>query len=1076
MPNFPALVSQFANDCEEKFANLHGAQPEDQLKPLVGDLLAAFGPFANANIAWRSEVREDDVDGRPDIGVIVADLLTGHIELKAPGVGARPEQFKGNNKRQFDRFRALPNLIYTDGSEWSLYRSGELAARVAIADDIRDGAKALASDALGEFRTLLADFTNWAPKVPGDPGRIAEFIAPLARILRDEVESALGRGNKSLRALATEWRGILFPEADDAQFADAYAQTLTYALLLAQFEGAESLDPFGAIPKLQGEHALLASALQLLEAAGVRDELLMPISLLERVIGAIEPSALETSQDHWLYFYEDFLAAYDPALRKDRGVYFTPIEVVECQVRFAAELLRTRFGKPLGFAEESVQILDPAVGTGTYPLAIIDHAAATVAERYGPGAVPQQMDNLAKRLEAFELLVGPYAVARLRITQRLRDAGATGQSARVYLADTLASPTTLEEFPTSLLSQPMTDDRKAAQTLKNDRSITVCIGNPPYDRGKKGEAETGKEGPGGWVVHGDIELDQPPILRDFTKPVIEAGGGGHLKNIYNSYVYFWRWALWKVFESPDYQGIVTFITASSYLRGPGFAGMREVMRKTFDELWIIDLEGDNLGARKTDNVFAIQSPVAIAIGVRSGGSDAERPAVIRKAKLTGTAKDKLAQLDAANTLSDLDWQTCSDAWDDPFYPIGAGAYFDWPDVRDVFPWQQSGVKVGRTWPIAESVATLKNRWLTLVGSEKDQRGALFVKRPNGRMISDRPVSLTNPGIKHNSIEDAVEDEGITAPVRYALRFLDRQYVISDSRLIERPAPRLWNAHGEHQVYMTSLLTSVVGTGPAAVAASNIPDLHHFRGSFGAKHVIPLYRDSTANDPNITDGILDLLNTSAESLFAYAYGILAQPAYVEYFWDELELPPPHLTLTKNSKLFNRVAEHGRRLIYLHTYGERFGGPQDDGSVPPGRARCEVPVSQSEYPNTFGYNEQTQTLSVGEGEFRPVPREVYEYSVSGLRVVQSWLGYRMRDRKGRKSSPLDDIRPERWEFTEELLELLWVLEQTIDLEPAGRALLDEVLESDLWTAAELPKPTDAERKPPKPKPAAAGTLGL
>jgi hypothetical protein len=104
----------------------------------------------------------------------------------------------------------------------------------------------------------------------------------------------------------------------------------------------------------------------------------------------------------------------------------------------------------------------------------------------------------------------------------------------------------------------------------------------------------------------------------YLKPLEALGWRVHAKNLYNDFVYFWRWALWKVFENKGGPGIVSFITAASYLQGPGFAGMRQVMRETFDDLWIIDLKGDNLGARKTENVFAIQTPVAIAVGVRYG--------------------------------------------------------------------------------------------------------------------------------------------------------------------------------------------------------------------------------------------------------------------------------------------------------------------------------------------------------------------------------------------------------------------------------------------------------------------------
>ena len=713
MVDFDVVIQQFAARCEEKYADLYGGQAEDQLKPLVGALLEAVAPVVNLGVEWRTEVRQDDVEGRPDMGVIADKLLVGHIELKAPDVGARPEQFTGANRRQFQRFCALPNLIYTDGTTWSLYRSGERVGRVAIAADIRDGADGLLADKLPNFRTLLADFLQWSPITPTNAAALAQFIAPLSRILRDEVSAALVRGNEPISLLANEWRGTLMPEADDEQFADAYAQTLTYALLLAQFEGADSLNPFVAVPKLQQDHALLAAALQLLEAPVVRDELRMPIELLERAIGAIDDSQLEFTAGHWLYFYEDFLAAYDPKLRKDRGVYFTPTEVVGCQVRLAADLLRTRFGKSDAFADTAVHVLDPAVGTGTYPLAIIDHATETIAEKYGPGMVAERISDLADRLEAFEILVGPYAVARLRITQRLHDAGATGKAARVYLADTLTSPNTTEEFSASLLSQAMTDDRKAAQQVKSERNITVCIGNPPYDRGKKGEAGSA-EGTGNWVVHGDGTPEEMRLIESFTEPVKEAGQGGQLQNLYNSYVYFWRWALWKVFESPDYQGIVTFITASSYLRGPGFAGMRRVMRETFDELWIIDLEGDNLGARQTENVFIIESPVAVAIGIRHGASNRETPAITKKVRLIGTNKEKLSALTAIRSFASVEWDDCSDNWEAPFFPSHNRVYADLPTLTDLFPWQHSGSQLKRTWPIGEQQEVLRHRWSDLI--------------------------------------------------------------------------------------------------------------------------------------------------------------------------------------------------------------------------------------------------------------------------------------------------------------------------------------------------------------------------
>ena len=204
----------------------------------------------------------------------------------------------------------------------------------------------------------------------------------------------------------------------------------------------------------------------------------------------------------------------------------------------------------------------------------------------------------------------------------------------------------------------------------------------------------------------------------------EAGGGVHLKNLYNDYVYFWRWALWKVFDSTNEGGIVTFITASSYssyLRGPAFAGMRRKMREVFDELWIIDLEGDNLGARKTENVFAIQIPVAIAIGIRRGEPNTGVPARVLRARIAGTAAEKLGTLDAAERLSGLDWRECATEWEAPLQIAGDTPYFGWPSLIDVFPWQASGVKVSRTWPISESNDVLVRRWRDLTSRPPEAR-------------------------------------------------------------------------------------------------------------------------------------------------------------------------------------------------------------------------------------------------------------------------------------------------------------------------------------------------------------------
>ncbi|MFN2383725.1 MAG: type ISP restriction/modification enzyme, partial [Gemmatimonadota bacterium] len=286
---------------------------------------------------------------------------------------------------------------------------------------------------------------------------------------------------------------------------------------------------------------------------------------------------------------------------------------------------------------------------------------------------------------------------------------------------------------------------------------------------------------------------------------------------------------------------------------------------------------------------------------------------------------------------------------------------------------------------------------------------------------------------------------------------------------------LWQNHSPQQIYLVSLLTHVLGEGPAAMATELVPDMDYFRGSFGAKHVIPLWRNANATLPNIATGLVDVLSTglgvkiSHEDLFAYSYALLSTPAYVSQFSDELEIPGPRIPVTKGSSLFVETVELGRRLIWLHTFGDRFGprGNQVRG-IPQGIARCTraVPADPENYPDAFSYDASSHRLLVGEGVFDPVSIEVYEFSISGFRVVHSWLSSRMKSGAGKKSSPLDDIRPDRWtaDFTEELLHLLWILEATIALYPQLERNLTEVIEGEVFTATEFPQPFAADRKPP------------
>ena len=1116
-----AALQRFADAVKAKSSQLTLGEPEDQLRGPFENLLQEVGNALSLKIVSTGETRLPGRLGKPDYAVHTRKLLIGYTELKAPGIGANPNRFTGHNQEQWKRFKAIPNLLYSDGNDWGLYRNGEaIGQAVRLSGDVvTGGKKAVTLRNAQAFLGMITDFFSWQPILPTRPtGELdikafAAMLAPLCRMLRDTVTDALKDPQSSLVQLAQDWRKLLFPDASDEQFADAYAQTVTFALLLARSEGADPLDCASAETALAADHNLLSKALQVLTDPAVRAEISVPMGLLVRVIGEVAPRSLAGREDPWLYFYEDFLAIYDPQLRKDAGAYYTPVEVVHAQVRLVDHLLTNPpLNKPLGFADHDVVTLDPAAGTGTYLLGVIEHALKNVEGRQGIGAVPGQATTLASNLYGFEMMVGPFAVSELRVSRTLEGKGAVlpSDGTHIYLTDTLESPNA-EPPSLPLILKAFADQHTRALHVKSNVPVIVCLGNPPYDRHKavdpKDISSLGRYG--GWVRFGDelkgetsnkegrpargprweaVTTTSVATLRKreirsilypaFVQRAKDAGHGGDVKNLYNLYVYFWRWALWKVFEHKTTAGpgIVSFISASSYLDGNAFCGMREHMRRLCDEIWLLDLGGEGRGTRKSDNIFAIQTPVVIAIAVRYDKGDQSTPAAVHFARIDGTREKKLRALDAIQDLTSLQWEDCPGDWHAPFRPAGRGAYFDWPLLADLLPWQHSGVQLKRTWPIAPDKGTLDKRWRALLSSE--DRSSAFRGSGDREVEGTYRLALTKIA-DSTPISQLPRDAPMPPVVCYAYRSFGRQFLIADGRLISRPRPDMWAAHGDRQLYLTTLLNHPLGGGPALTAAAELPDLHHFRGSYGAKEAFPAYRDAEGKEANILPGLLEMLSSAYgqevtfEGLIAYVYGVLAQPAFTDRYSKELETREVRVPITKDKALFAQACGIGARLLWLHTFGQRFvpKGYQR-GQVPPGKAKCVKPVpgDAANYPKEYEYNDTAQTLRVGGGVFAPVSSQTYEFEVSGLKVVQSWLKYRMKGGAGKKSSPLDDIGPERWtsHFTTELLELLWVLEATLAEYPKQADLLSRIVEAPCFDASELPAVPEQARIAPKPPP--------
>ncbi len=1068
MNDLKKAIADFGAFAKSKLSN-PGAQgePEDQLRAPLEQLfadLAELCQFKRDHLTCVGETSLSSLKTRPDYAITIRNVLVGFVEVKAPGKGADPRRNKGHDKEQWEKLKSLPNLVYTDGNSFSFWESGELVGSIILLEgDIESAGSKLASpqDLLARFD----HFFRWEPIVPKSARELAKVSARLCRLLRDEVAEQLAEQSPALTALAKDWRKLLFPDANDHQFADGYAQAVTFGLLMARSSNIRLADGLGNVGKQLGKtNSLIGAALRLLtDEVDSESTLRTSLRALVRVLDAVNWEAISKGQaDAWLYFYEDFLAVYDGALRKQTGSYYTPPEVVEPMIRLVDDVLRKHFGRTAGLASADIMLADPAVGTGTFVLGILRRIAADVEADQGAGAVPQAIESAIGRIIAFELQLGPYAVAQLRVFAELLHliGHAPRATPRMFVTDTLGSPYAAIDSLGSWYEK-ISESREQANKIKRDEPITVVIGNPPYKEKAKGL--------GGWIEEGSAGTNTAPLLNEWIPPA-NWGVGAHTKHLRNLYVYFWRWATWKVFDHDpkNDSGVVCFITVAGFLNGPGFQKMRDYLRRKADRIWIIDCSPEGHQPDVPTRIFqGVQQPVCIVMAARSKQKKEDEAANVKYVPLPAGNREQKFEFLQTLKLGSKAWQVCSTDWRAPFLPAASGDWASYPALDSLFAYNGSGVMPGRTWVIAPDAESLKKRWQTLIHSKPEQKEVLFHPHLRNGQPGDKHVNRSAkalPGFPENTKSVADSTGDCNPPVLYGFRSFDRQFIVPDSRLINQPNPELWRSHGNRQVYLTAPEDRSPTNGPSITFTALVPDLHHYNGRGG--RVFPLWRDAAAKIPNLPPKLLPFLSdklgakVTAEDFMAYLAGVVANPAFTIRFQKDLAQPGLRIPLTADAELFAEALKVGRRVIWLHTFGERFvdskaGRPAGPPRLPKERApfvpkEGAIPDAPDLMPDELGYELAKQRLKVGEGFIDNVPVAVWHYEVSGKRVLNQWFSYRKKNRERpiigdrRPPSKLGDLQPNHWlsEYTTELLNLLNVLALLVDLEKPQEKLLEGI----------------------------------
>jgi hypothetical protein len=1011
-------------------ATVTGARAEQSL---YGD----FQTFLNASseelrVAIRAVPQITTGRLVPDFGLYRETNHVGWVELKAPDKDL--DSLRGHDQTQFERMREdLEAFVITNGLVWRLYVNGQLVAQATLQREaLRDPSVELPDAAVADLEALLEAAYSRAPSVIANPDEATVLMAHRARALRRAVaEQMRGTPEPLLEGLYDEFNELVYKSGraySHTDFADAYAQTAVFGLLLARLEtGAELALDTAATGIDAAQHPFLHRCLSIMTDAALAPDLRTLLQEAVTTVNRIPPRIFQRNgdRDPLLYAYENFFAAYDPTERASRGVYYTPPYVVSYQVEGVHALLRNSFGFS-GLTDAGVRYLDPATGSGTYLLGLLERALEL--EEAGGGAADAAIAEMVQdRVRAFELMIGPYTVAHQRVSTFLRDERVMiGSRLPIYLVDTLAEALEgVEQSRFGPIGAVITQEREAAERVKTTEPILVVIGNPPYDRIRR--AQIGDH----WL----LERIQDLIERT------PAADRGQIHPIYDFYVAFWRWALWLVAErgldGVRGRGIVAYITNRSWIIGKTFGGMRSVFTERCRAVYVLDLGGDlrTSGTRLHDqNVFDVGVGVAITFAVVD--VDHAEPAEVYYQRIFGTRTEKEQHL-----RQSFDLQAFAPVerleLTDPFLPVDWDSLATSASVEDLFLEPETGVQTSRDSLVVgvrpddlltEAPAPLEGTigtWSRLEGAERDE-------------------------VFHTTTTHPVAPGGTPSRsyvTRYAYRPLDYRHLYNDPRFIHRPRPALQRAFRRPEGNLALVtIERGFGPGPAAFPVDELPDLHVFRGFGGARGVYPLYgraqvgrravgaQLTIAPEEHDLEVMLsaELLEWAAnmlaspdpETVFAYLCAVLGAPAYVPLFEERgLIAGRPRVPLTLDPELAAEGARLGSMVIDFWTLR----------AEPHAAVRWAVGTTAAVMGDA-ARDEQEEALAVAGRRLEGITTAVWEFEVSGYPVLLRYC--QARADQPTSGSSLDELR-----------RVASAIRSLVELGPELDLLLERILAGDL-----------------------------
>jgi predicted helicase len=1043
----PDVFRDYLKSIEKNLAT--GSATEHTHRSALRALLEAIGE----GISAINEPRRIEC-GAPDYIITRAKTPIGYVEAK--DVGKSLDQ--AEHSEQLARYReSLSNLILTDYLEFRWYVEGEHRETARVATLTSDGRVRTRRGGIQAVSELLQKFLAQVVPTVGTPKELAQRMAALARMTRDLIQETFKRESEegALHAQLKAFRETLIPFLTPAQFADMYAQTITYGLFAARVRAPSPYEGEGwggggftreqAAWNLPKTIAWLVDDLAHLLARADMAEILHDFGRRTR------------QEDPVVHFYETFLGAYNPQMRKTRGVYYTPEPVVSYIVRSLDHIVKTRFGRPLGLADTNTLILDPAAGTATFLYFVIQQIHETLMAMGQAGAWNDYVEtHLLPRVFGFELLMAPYAVAHMKLGILLQETGYdfTGdQRLGIYLTNSLEEAIT--QAATLGFARFITDEANAAAEIKRDKPIMVVLGNPPYAKCSANLEET-------YIVEKGrrrkVKTLIGRLMETYKDPVRTER---NIQPLSDDYIKFIRLAHDRI-ERTGY-GIVGMITNHSYLYGLIHRGMRQELMKSFDEIYVLNLHGNTLmGETPPDggpdeNIFdGIRQGVAISLFVKK--REGEGLAEVKYTDLWGLREDKDRYL-LENDVSTTDWQEL-----EPVAPY----FFFVPKELDLQEEYEKGWSIADVFPVnAGGIKTHRDHFVIDFGEE----------RLRARIAAFRDKALSDDEVRERfGLKDTRDWElkearrGLQSDEEWESRFTECLYRPFDVRslyysyhIVEWPRFEVMRHFGSPNLGLLSSRNYIRDTFSSILVSKLITEMKTAESTRGS-YCFPLYlypdageryerttaienakksvRDSgkTAGEefdaeqfrvtklimrlfpneyyprwPNIhPDFIADVekrLGLSfipdgkgdleacfgPEDILHYAYAVFHSPTYRERYAEFLKIDFPRLPLTSDRELFKSLAEKGEELVSLHLMespklNHLITSFPVPGSNEVGRVRYTEPGQ--DVPGRV-YINKTQY-------FEGIEPEVWEFQIGGYQVLHKWL----KDRKGRKLT-FDDL---------------------------------------------------------------------